>query len=252
MATFTLVILVVIIISFFVIFQTKKNRFILDRMEMEKKLDQEIAKSKIEMREQSLKNIAWELHDHVGQLLSIAKMQLSIMQPALPQQYHEQLNEINKLIGDSLQEIRLLSKTLNPDVISTMGLTRSIGMELQRFNKLNFLEASLSITGDETPFDQRDEIIVFRILQEFFLNVIKHSKATSLIVSVTYLADRLVIRAQDNGVGFDAANIVKGSGLINMKSRARMIGATYALQTAPRQGVTLLLEYPFKQLVYAR
>jgi signal transduction histidine kinase len=246
-ATITLIILVAMIIILFVTFQSKKNKYILDQLEAEKKREEEIAKSKMEIQEQSLRNIGWELHDNIGQILSTAKMQLNILKPRLPNEHHQSLGEVSDLIGDSLQEIRLLSKTLNPDVIRNLGLVRSIGFELERFNKLKFLNATLSINGEEVALDQKDEIILFRILQEFFSNAIKHSKASTLTVLLEYLPEKLLITAQDNGVGFDVQKSMTGSGLINMKSRALMIGGTYAIKSSPNEGVNLLLCYNYRK-----
>lgn len=247
-ATITLVILVTMVIILFVIFQTKKNKYLISKLEADKKMEQEIAKSHMEIQEQGLKNIGWELHDNIGQLLSIAKMQLSMLEPTLPEQYQSSIASINGLIGDSLQEIRLLSKTLNPEVIANLGLVRSIEFELERFNKLNFLKASLNLNGEEVKFDQRDEIIIFRILQEFFSNAIKHSKASILDVTLDYQADQLLITAQDNGVGFDLQQSKdNGSGLINMKSRAHLIGASFSIIASPNRGVQLLLSYQYRQ-----
>jgi signal transduction histidine kinase len=246
-ATFTLIILVIIIIIFFVIFQTKKNNYIIERHAAEQKIEHEIAKSQMEIQEQSLKNIGWELHDNVGQILSTAKMQMSILQQKLPGEHKQAIAEIGDLIGDSLQEIRLLSKTLNHEVVRNIGLIKSVGFELERFNRLNFLKASLAVRGNEVPLDQRDEIIIFRILQEFFANVVRHSKATELTVLLEFFSDRLEIMASDNGIGFDPDTTLVTSGLINMKSRALMIGATYTIRSAPHQGVNLILCYTFRQ-----
>jgi signal transduction histidine kinase len=246
-ATITLVILVAMIIILFAVFQSKKNKYIINRLEAEQKIEQEIVKSQMEIQEQSLKNIGWELHDNIGQLLSTAKMQLSILKPKLPTQYQSSVSEVNHLIGDTLQEIRLLSKTLNPEVIRNAGLLKSIEFELERFNKLNFLKATLNHTGTEVSLDQKDEIIIFRIFQEFFSNAIKYSKASTLVVTVEYLPDKLLITAEDDGVGFDPEKTVTGgSGLINMRSRALLIGASYAIDSSPNKGVRLSLCYNYR------
>lgn len=242
-ATITLLILVGIVIVFFVIFQTKKNKYIQSQIEARKKVEDEIAKSQMEIREQSLKNIAWELHDNVGQLLSTAKMQLNILERQLSGEDANVVSEVNSLISDSLQEIRLLSRTLNAEVIRNLGLVKSISLELERFNKLKFLEARLSVTGEEVVLEENDQIILFRIMQEFFSNVIKHSKASELNVLLEYLPEKLLITAQDNGIGFDPESVTMGSGLINMRSRAHLIGATYAIRSSPNQGANLIICY---------
>lgn len=246
-ATLTLVIMVAMIIVLFAIFQSKKNKYILNQLEIEKKMEREIAKSHMEIQEQGLKNIGWELHDNIGQLLAIARMQLNMLAPTIPEKYRQGVSQIDGLIGDSLQEIRSLSKTLNPDVIANIGLVKSIECELERFNKLKFLEANLTVTAEEVKLDEKDEIIIFRILQEFFSNVIKHSKASRLDVFLEYLPKQLKISARDNGIGFaPAQSQTNGSGLINMKSRAHLIGASYSLEALPDAGVHLQLSYNYR------
>lgn len=243
-ATITLIILVVIIIILFGTFQSRKNKYIQDK----KKFEEETAKSQMEIHEQALKNMGWELHDNIGQLLSVARMQLNILQAKLPVSYKEQTVEVSDLLGDCLKEIRLLSKTLNPDIIREMGLVQSIELELERFNKLNFLRAQLTVQGEEQIVPHKDGIILFRILQEFFSNVIKHSKAQHLVVNLDYSANKLLISAKDDGVGFDYEEVTKGSGLINMKSRAQLIGAEYAISSEKNKGVRLSIEYTLTQI----
>ena len=241
-ATITLLVLVMIIIALFAIFQDRKNKYLL----AEKKFEEEISKSQMEITEQALKNISWELHDNVGQLLSIAKMQLNILQGKLDEKHRNDLDQASELVGESLTEIRLLSRTLNPENILSMGLVQAIRTELERFNKLKFVKSELIIEGDAKDVEQRDEIIIFRILQEFFTNVIKHSKADFLKVKLDYLSNSLNITAADDGVGFDPNEVVHGSGLMNMKSRAHLIGATFKTETKPGHGVKIYLEYPYK------
>jgi hypothetical protein len=235
----------------FVIMQARKFKYLRAQSEFEKRFEQEISKSEMEIREQSLKNMTWELHDYVGQLLSVARMQLSIIQPAMPGEYHERFTEINKLIGDSLHEIRSMSRTLKPEVMDTQGLSHALQVELDRFMKLNFLETQFVVSGEEVELEHSDTVIIFRILQEFFLNVVKHSKASKLFVSVDYSENRLRITASDNGIGFDQARIHPGTGLHNMNKRAELIGALITLKAFPRGGVTLSLEYPYKKIAYA-
>jgi signal transduction histidine kinase len=136
---------------------------------------------------------------------------------------------------------------MNTEIIQNMGLVKSIEVELDRFNKLNFLVATLHIKGEEKPLDIKEEIILFRILQEFFSNAIKHSKAKSLEVTVDFKEDHLLLSAQDDGVGFDEKEIEKGSGLINMKSRAAIINAEFTMKSAKNKGVSLTLSYPYKK-----
>lgn len=241
-----LLILLTTLVILFVFFQKRKLKFILEKKEAEKRYMEEIAKSQIEIQEQALQNMSWELHDNIGQLLSVARMHINILGSQLKNEDKEKLNDVSEIVGKSLQEIRLLSKTMNTEIIQNMGLVKSIEVELERFNKLNFLNASLDVKGSEVSLDIKEEIILFRILQEFFSNAIKHSKAKNLTVSLEYGEKVLSIAAKDDGVGFDNDEIERGSGLINMKSRAAIINAEFEMKSAKNKGVSLTLSYPYK------
>ncbi len=246
---FTVIILFFIIfgIIFFVAFQRRKNKLLLEKLKAEQRYEDEIFKSRIEIQEQALKNVSWELHDNIGQLLSTAVMQINIMSTTIDANASEGLGDVRKLVGDSLQEIRNLSKTLNNEVIHNIGLQKSIQVELDRFEKLRFLKTKLTVTGDEFHIDPKDEIILYRIIQEFFSNTIKYAEASNLEVTLGYTEDALTITIKEDGVGFDMASVQANSGLLNMKSRAAMVKAKYDYKTAPGKGVLLTIRYPVKK-----
>jgi signal transduction histidine kinase len=113
-------------------------------------------------------------------------------------------------------------------------------------NKLAELNVDLKVEGEGRMFENKnDEIILFRILQEFFSNTLKYAEADSLQISIKYHADGISIRAKDNGQGFDMASATKSSGLINMEKRAQMINAAYELKSSLNQGTELILDYSY-------
>lgn len=239
-----LLILLITVISLFLFYQQKKIKFILDKKESEKRYLEELSKSQLETQEQTFKNIGWELHDNVGQLLSVANMQLNVLSTKLTDDLKPKLKDSQDVLKKSLAEVRALSKSLNSDVIKNLGLIKSIENELNRFNKLKFLNANLTVKGeDNNVVNEKDQIIIFRIIQEFFSNSIKHSKAKNLNVELEYLPDELFISITDDGVGFNEEAIKKGSGLINMKSRAELINADFDLKSLQGKGVSLTLNY---------
>jgi len=218
---------------------------ILERFKREQEFQEEIAKAQLEIQDQTLKNVAWELHDNIGQLLSVANMQLNVVAKDIPGETLSRFEEIKDVIKKSLTEVRSLSKSLNSEVIQNLGLEASIQNELDRFNKLKFVSAELKINGETRLIDAKDEIIIFRIIQEFFSNSIKYSQAEKLMVTIDYFDDKVEIRATDDGIGFDMEAVDKGSGLINMLSRARLIGAEYSLNSSKNEGVSLFLSYSY-------
>ncbi|RXP64414.1 histidine kinase [Lutibacter sp. HS1-25] len=244
--TIIVLILAITLIVFFFYFQQKKTAYLLKQRETQLLFEEEITKSKLEIQEQALQNISWEIHDNVGQLLSTAKMQLNMMQFTLPEDQQEGIQETSNIIGRSLEDLRGLAKSLNPETIKNKGLITSLKQEVERYNRLNFINAKLEISEDFFDLSNEKEIILFRILQEFCNNTLKYSKAKELIVNLNYENDVLNITASDNGIGFDTNDKTKqnGIGLINIKSRGELIGAKIDLKSAQNKGTMLYISCP--------
>ncbi|MFH4965469.1 histidine kinase [Gaetbulibacter sp. M235] len=242
-----LIIITSLVIVFFVVFQKRKNKLLLDRIRQQQAFEEEITKAQTEIQEQTLKNIGWELHDNVGQLLAFASMQLSILKMQVSDDVKEKFKDTSEALKESLKEVRSLSKSLNNEVVLNIGFEKSINNELDRLKKMKFASATLEVKGEKVEFNNRkDEIIIFRIIQEFLSNSVKYSEAKHLKIKLQYEPDYLKIIASDDGKGFNINNVEKGSGLLNMESRAALINAQLNLVSKPEKGVQLTLEYPFK------
>ncbi|QDO95686.1 histidine kinase [Formosa sediminum] len=242
-----LIIVCILIIVFFIVFQKRKNKLLLDKIKQRQAFEEEISKTQIEIQEQTLKNIGQDLHDNVGQLLSVANMQLSMLAHQVGSDLQDSFTESKNLVKESLQELRSLSKSLNSDVIVYRGLQESLSTEIDRFNKLGLINAEITVTGNENYFLKgKDSIILFRILQEFFSNTIKYSEASILEVHINYTPDFVELTAVDDGIGFDELTIEKGSGLINMKNRAELIDAEFKMTSQLKEGVKLYIKYYYR------
>jgi hypothetical protein len=244
--TIIVLILAITLILFFSFFQKKKTVYLLEQRETKIRFEEEITKSKWEIQEQALKNISWEIHDNVGQLLSVAKMQINILQMELPEIQQNKIIEVGEIVGKSLQELRGLAKSLNPETIKNKGLIESLTHEIDRFNRLNFINASLKVSNESFNLSNEKEIILFRILQESFNNTLKHSKANILSVRLNFNPSDLEIFVEDDGVGFDmnATNNFGGIGLLNMESRTKLIGAKFVMESAENKGTKLYISCP--------
>ncbi len=243
-ATIVLVVIIVIMISLFLIFQKRKNSLLLQQKEDQQRFEKSIAETQIEIREETLRNISWELHDNIGQLLTLAKIQVDIAQDN-----PEKLKEVTDTITKSLVELRSLSKLINPDAIKSLNLTEAITLEIERFNRLQFIKAAITSNEEIEVLDDKVEIIIFRILQEFFTNTIKHSKASNLNVNVHYDEEKLVIHAKDDGVGFkmNGSNTKQGIGLCNIQNRGKLIDADVTLESEEGKGTALMLTYYYNK-----
>lgn len=225
-------------IFLFVIFQKKKT-YLIKRQILEKKnFDNEIINLQIEIREQTLRNISWELHDNIGQMLTLAKIQLQTLEG------NATLDEAKNTLGNALQEVRALSKSINPEFLKTITLFDAVDLEITRFNRLNFIKSDLRQKGETFKISKKVEIVLFRILQEFFTNTIKHSQAKELEVSFEFTDENLSIIATENGIGFNLKNFKKnGIGISNIQKRGKLINAEITIESEIGKGSTLTINY---------
>jgi len=237
--------LVTMFVLFFSTFQKRKNKLLLDKIQRERVFEEELIKTQTEIQEQTLKNIGQELHDNIGQLLAVANMQLSLIASLTQDSIKNKVDDAKNAVSKAIKEVRGLSKVLNSEVILSLGFQESLNTEIERLNRMNLLNAKLFASGDKGVCkNNKDAIILFRILQEFISNTVKYSKATHLIIKLNYTTDNLKVVAEDNGVGFNIETIKKGSGLINMKSRANLTNTKFSLISSPNKGTKLTLNYP--------
>lgn len=238
-STILILIIVIALIILFTTFQKKKNFLVEKQKEEQERFEKEIAETQIEIREATLRNISWELHDNIGQLLTLAKIQLQNSTP-------ENIKEVSETITKGLTEVRSLSKLINPEAIKNINLREALQLEVDHFNRLNFIETTYKVEGDEVEIDKKASIVLFRILQEFFSNTIKHSKATNLEVTLNYKKDKLILFAKDNGVGFLINEKKEGIGLSNIKNRIKLIGAEINFVTAENKGTSIEITYKYE------
>lgn len=235
-----------VFVMFFVMFQRRKNQLLKDKIKQQQKFDEELIVTQQEIQEETLKHLGRELHDNVGQRLVLATMQMNALVGAVNDEAKAKAQNTALALKDSLEEVRAISKSLNSDVIYNLGFDATVKNEIARLNKSGLITCDLSITGKKIHFEnKKDEIILFRILQEFFSNTLKYANAERLIVKIDYQIKQLDIRVEDDGNGFDIKLAKLGSGLINMKKRADLLKATFALSSEPEKGTVLRLQYPF-------
>ncbi len=232
--------LVFAVIILFSVFSRRKNKFLIEQATEKEKFNTELTKTQIEIREETLRHISWELHDNIGQLMTLAKIQVQMLGDK-----PDNLEEASETIGTAINELRSLSKMINPDALNKMSLPDALTLEIERFNRLKFINSTIKISGTPINFDTKREIIIFRILQEFFSNTIKHSKAKTLDVILKYSDNNLIIKAIDDGVGFSAETPKAGIGLTNMTSRAKLINAILEISSEYNKGTQLCLTYNF-------
>jgi two-component system, NarL family, sensor kinase len=242
-STLITLILATLIIVAVIIGQRRKYRHRKELLEMKSNYDQEVLRTQIETQAQILETISRELHDNVGTLISIAMVQLKTPTPD-----KQSTEETQSLLDESLDLLRDISRSINPDNIRKRGLTQSIQHELERIRKTKQYQTTIRVEGEEFPVNPQAQIIFFRIVQESVNNILKHAQATSINISMHYHDPGMTIRIQDNGKGFlfqpELGDSTSHSGLGNMIKRARLIGGELTISSELYKGTTLSLIWP--------
>ncbi len=242
----SLIILMVLsmMVLIYVGFVRKKAKMILKEQEKELHFAQELALSQIEMREQTLRYVGQELHDDIGQKLSVAKLLNNKLSSQLQMEDREFLKEINELLGECISDIRNLSKTFITHHIEHIGLIESIEREVRRIKKLDFITVNYIHNVKEIHLDPKHSLILFRIIQECLNNVLKHSRSKKLDIVLDDCARSLEIRIIDQGVGIPDKPAADGSGLRNITNRAKIINANFSIKSVKDQGTEVKIVYP--------
>lgn len=249
--SYSIVVMAVIaitIVLFFIVFQKRKNQLIIEKLKQQQEFKEELAKTQQEIQEETLKHVGRELHDNVGQLLAFASMQMKAVAKVVKDDAKSKVDTASEALNETLTEVRALSKSLNSDVIFNLGFDATVNNEIERLNKSGLIEANLIVKGEKIDFEnKKDEIILFRILQEFFSNTLKYAEAEHLKVVLEYQEQYLYLKAEDDGIGFDLTEIEQGSGMTNINKRAELINAEIQLNSEQGHGTNLYLKYPYRQ-----
>ena len=248
--------LFVFIFIFFVFFYSRvmerQNSMLLKEQKLRNEYEETILQTQLEIQEQTLKTISEEIHDNIGQALSLAKLKLNTLKYDQPDQLVEKINDSRELVSKAIRDLRDLSRSLNTDSIASMGLVRAIELELELFRKSGF-QTTLYTEGEIRKMEPQQELILFRIVQESLNNIIKHAEAKTIRVSALYTEVELDLQVEDDGKGADPSqldmdgNSYKSLGLRNMSNRAGMIGGTFSINSVPGNGTIIKLNIPFNK-----
>lgn len=239
-ASITVLLVSIGLVLFLVFFIQTKNKNLKEQYLLKEQYKKELFAAQIEIKDQTLQHVGRELHDNIGQLLTVARIHIKGL---MKEDEREKLKDINSITANALDELRKLSKTLNRGGYERDApLSELVAQEMLLIKKTGVINASIKIEGEEYRLDTEHEIICFRILQEFVSNALKYSGCENLFFELHYLEDLFVFVLRDDGKGFDQDKILKGNGLNNIENRARMIGATHQLNSEIGKGTTITIQ----------
>jgi signal transduction histidine kinase len=235
-ATLTILIIVVFALLFF--FMSIKKRRALEREKdmMEAQFAQTLLQSQVEIQEQTLRNISHEIHDNIGQILSLVSLNLHVLDSV----EKEKLSATIGLVEKAINDLRTLAKILNPERVLKVGLKEALELELQYLEKSGKFSTSILVDTQFVEPEADRTIIIYRMCQEVLNNIIKHSEASAVFVELRRLGDQTNIIFRDNGKGFDIdRSAMNGLGLQNLHKRGSMINTDVTIESRPAKGTLI-------------
>ena len=190
------------------------------------------------MQEKERTRIGHELHDNVNQILSTTRMFAEMLTAADEQEKRIKAKSI-EYIHTSIEEIRKLSKELAAPELKMNGLEESITSLIDDIHLSSSLNIRFENKHDSSLLSQAKRVTIFRVVQEQLKNILKYSKATEVVISLTNTAGTIELLIKDNGVGFDPSQTRRGIGLSNIHDRVRFYNGTVNIDAAPGKGCTL-------------
>jgi signal transduction histidine kinase len=245
----TLVVLLLLgfILAMLSLHRKRQQKYTLELERVRANFEKELLKTQLEIQEQTFQYISQEIHDNIGQFISLAKLQLNTLNFRSLPSVKEQVAHSADLLTKALEDLRDLSRSLSSEVIRSNGLATAVELQIAQLRKLELPEVNYEVKGEYQFLDEQKEIFILRILQEAVNNIVRHSDARAVTIQLNYTEANLSLHIADNGKGFDPALIVNGSssGIGNMNRRAEMIGAIFNIDSTLGVGTAVNLLVPF-------
>jgi signal transduction histidine kinase len=204
-------------------------------------------RSVIEGQEIERERIAKDLHDSLGGLISTIKLQFDqVINKNENISHQKEYKKAYQLLDDAVNEVRTISRNLQPSALNELGLVRAIKDLINRFEGDNVPEIDFQNYNIPEKMDKIVALSVYRIIQELLINSIKHAHASEILIQINSEDDELVIQYEDDGIGFDK-NAIKseGMGLGNIQSRVKYMGGQIHMDSSPGRGLSVFISVKY-------
>ncbi len=206
-------------------------------------------------QESERKRISRELHDELGQSLTILKLNLRAAgrQLSEPGEVKEELDSMSLYLDEVIDKVRRLSRALCPAILEDLGLVPALQYLINEFSKYFDINHQFELEDLDHLFDKEAQIIIFRIFQEALTNIAKHAQATKVRLAIQESAGVASFEVEDDGQGFEVSetlsrpSMVKGLGLAALDERAKMLGGSLRIRSRKGQGTHITCAVPVGQ-----
>jgi signal transduction histidine kinase len=231
--TIALLLMVVFGLSFTIYYHKRRRELTREKRLLKETFERELLQSQLETQNHTLQQIAEELHDNIGQLLTVAVMRLNSLEDEVKEPDEKQsVQQTRELIRTIIGDIRTLSKTLDFDTVQRFGLLPSLTLELERIQRVGRVQTHITTSGEPYSMGEQTEIVLLRMAQESLNNALKHAHARTLTVLADYQPTVFLLSITDDGDGFNMEEATTrplgeaGAGLSNLHRRANLLGGS--------------------------
>jgi signal transduction histidine kinase len=222
-----------------------------DELEQSYKSIRQLTEHLQNIREEERIHIAREIHDELGQQLTVMKMDVSWLNKKMisgDEYVKQKLKGLNEMLEGTVKTVRRISSELRPSLLDDLGLVAAMEWQLKEFKQRSGIVTSLITPEAEQQLPDTVKTGLFRIFQESLTNVARHAHAKKVKVSLQYKDRKIVLTVQDDGKGFDKKKTAdkRTLGILGMKERTLMMGGEYEITSTPGKGTTVLVAIPEK------
>ena len=213
----------------------------LERLEDERR---ESAAMALTVQEDERRRIARELHDQVGQTLTAMLLQIQSFYPDAPEPLRGRLDELRETARSGADDVRRIAQELRPEALEELGLQSALVVLSDLFAEQTGVRVTRRIELD-VLLSAQDDLVVYRVAQEALTNIARHAQASRAELDFVRDGDgAVVLRVRDDGRGFDVAGQQASYGVLGMRERAMLIGASIRIESTPSGGTEVVLRVP--------
>ncbi|MEI6575609.1 MAG: histidine kinase [Bacteroidota bacterium] len=195
-------------------------------------------------QEQERQRLSRELHDGLGQHLAAVKLRMESIRPEDPEHTRKTISELSHGIDQTIDEIRRITNDLMPAVLKEFGLLTAIRTLCESTTGNAGIHLIFEAEANNMAIDSKAQNYLFRILQEAMTNIIKHARASKIIVQIYTTGNVFILNIEDNGRGFHHSQVGTGNGLSNIRERINLIHGKLDISSFPGKGTRIGIEIP--------
>lgn len=244
---FLLLLFISFIITIVYKYQQKQNIYYRDIESLKESHQNALLQSQLEIQEQTIQNISREIHDNIGQKLSLAKLHLNTLEYTDNNKTISQVTDSVNMISEAINDLSDLSRSMSSEIILNNGLIKALEFEVAQLKKSGIYKISFSTSGNPVFMDANIELVLFRITQEALNNIIQHAGATTIDIQMHYNSVLLILTIKDNGKGFNLTETQPGTGLFNMKKRAHLLKGNLSITSTLNICTQIKIEIPLDE-----